>query len=285
VILADVSEFQTVDWASYGAANPAVIIRAHNGYRADYQWAANLAGARARCSWRGFYQYLPATVDPVQAARSFQATTGPLLPGEVAILDLEEGSGDQRARRQAWLDTLQDPVEWTYSGLSFARAHLAGVRVEWLAAYGQGEPSDAHTLWQFTNAQRFAGISAPCDASTFNGTLAQLHALTQGVIDMTAEDTANIKELLNIARTGRRDGDSKVWPYAYTPEAAILGQVQANAKAIAALPAPTPSPTFDLPGLAAAIIAALPAPLAGTTLTAEAIAKAVNDDAAARLAS
>ncbi len=170
MVIADVSEFQqTIDWAAYGAAVPGVIIRAHNGARPDKFWIANCDGARKHVAWRGFYQYLPAGVDPVAAARMFQATTGPLLPGEVAILDLEEGSGDQRARRQAWLDTLQDEIEWTYSGLAFARAHLPGIRVEWLAAYGQGEPVDAHDLWQFTNARTFPGIASPCDASIFHG--------------------------------------------------------------------------------------------------------------------
>ena len=178
-IIADVSEFQQViDWAAYGASVPGVIVRAHNGSRPDLYWARNLAGARANVMWRGFYQYLPASIDPVAAARAFQATTGPLLPGEVAILDLEEGSGDQRGRRQAWLDTLQDPIEWTYSGLAFARSHLPGVRIDWIAAYGQGEPVDAHTMWQFTNARVFPGIAKPCDASVFHGTI--LPGLTGG---------------------------------------------------------------------------------------------------------
>jgi hypothetical protein len=180
LILADVSEFQgSINWAAYGSANPAVVVRAHNSSRADNYWSANLAGARAHCQWRMFYQYLSAGADPVAAAHAFQATTGPLLPGEVACLDLEEGTGDQRGRRQAWIDALKDPVEWTYSGLYFARTHLSGVKVEWLAAYGQSEPTDAHSLWQFSSAVRFAGISGPCDGSVFNGTLAQLQALTK----------------------------------------------------------------------------------------------------------
>jgi GH25 family lysozyme M1 (1,4-beta-N-acetylmuramidase) len=177
--LADVSEFQgNIDWAAYGAANPAVVVRVHNSNRPDNFAQPNIAGARAHCSWRGWYQYLTASADPVKAAHDFQATLGPTLPGEVMILDLEEGAGDQRARRQAWLDALQDPVEWTYSGMYFARQRLPGVHVEWLAAYGQGEPTDSHTLWQNTNSRRFAGIPAPCDGSLFNGTLAQLQALT-----------------------------------------------------------------------------------------------------------
>ena len=177
--LADVSEFQGhIDWAAYGASNPAVVVRVHNSSRPDNYAQPNIAGARAHCSWRGFYQYLTAGADPVKAAHAFQATLGPTLPGEVMVLDLEEGAGDQRARRAAWLGALQDPVEWTYSGVYFARQRLPGVHVQWLAAYGQGEPTDSHTLWQNTNARRFAGIKAPCDGSLFNGTLAQLQALT-----------------------------------------------------------------------------------------------------------
>jgi GH25 family lysozyme M1 (1,4-beta-N-acetylmuramidase) len=177
--LADVSEFQrTVNWAAYGAQYPAVVVRVHNSNRPDNYAQPNIAGARAHCKWRGFYQYLTAGADPVKAAHDMQRTLGPTLPGEVMILDLEEGAGDQRARRQAWLDALQDPIEWTYSGMYFARQHLPGVHVEWLAAYGQSEPTDPHTLWQNTNAQRFAGIAAPCDGSIFHGTLATLQTLS-----------------------------------------------------------------------------------------------------------
>jgi Glycosyl hydrolases family 25 len=177
--VADVSEFQlVVDWVAYGAQNPAAIVRVHNSNRPDNRAQPNIRGARAHCAWRGWYQYLTASADPVKAAHDMQATLGPTLPGEVMILDLEEGSGDQSGRRAAWINALQDPVEWVYSGVYFARQHLPGVKVEWLAAYGQGEPTDSHTLWQNTNARRFAGIAKPCDGSLFNGTLAQLQALT-----------------------------------------------------------------------------------------------------------
>ena len=189
--LADVSEFQTVDWAKYGAANPVVIIRAavtywsktqnKTVYRADNKFAANLAGARAHTQVRGFYQYMDATADPAVAARSFMAVVGPLQPGEFVILDIEEGAGDQRGRRQTWLNTVRGlnktVIEWTYTGMWFARQHLSGVRVDWMAAYQGAEPTDAHSLWQSTDKQSFAGISAPCDGSRYNGTLDQLKAL------------------------------------------------------------------------------------------------------------
>jgi Glycosyl hydrolases family 25 len=200
--IADVSEFQkTIDWAAYGAANPAAIVRVHNSNRPDNYAQPNIAGARAHCQWRGFYQYLTAGADPVKAAHDLQATLGPTQPGEVMILDLEEGAGDQSGRRAAWINALQDPVEWTYSGMYFARAHLPGVRVEWLAAYGQAEPTDAHTLWQNTNAQRFAGIATPCDASIFHGSLAQLQALS----------TPGLKPASSISTPTLTEDDMKPW--------------------------------------------------------------------------
>ena len=195
----DVSEFQgVINWPA--VVDPG-IIRVHNSNRPDNYAQPNIAGARRYCPWRGWYQYLTAGADPVKAAHDFQATLGPTLPGEVMILDLEAGTGDQRARRQAWLNALQDPIEWTYSGLSFARAHLPGVRVDWIAAYGQGEPTDSHTLWQNTDARRFAGIANPCDGSLFNGTLAQLQTLTRATpeVDMTPEEHQTLTDTLKFA--------------------------------------------------------------------------------------
>lgn len=189
LLFADVSEFQEdIDWAAYGAAHRAVIVRAavtfwsrhqqRTIYRADLKWAQNLPGARTHCDWRGFYLYLDATANPRRAARLFTDTVGPLLPGEVAILDLEEGDGDQTARRAAFLDELQAPVEWTYSGLDFSQHHLVGVSIDWLAAYQDNEPAKPHLLWQNTDAADWPGIAKPCDGNRFNGTLDDLIALT-----------------------------------------------------------------------------------------------------------
>lgn len=178
--LADVSEWQgTIDWKAYGQQNQAVIVRAlYGANHVDKFWTQNLAGARANCKWRGFYQYLPASEDPAACANAFAKTVGTLLPGEVAILDLEEGTGDQTARRLIWLNTLHDAVEWTYSGLYFSRLHLPNVPIDWIAAYQSTAPSDFHHLWQNTDKETFAGISQPCDGSLFMGSLADLQLLT-----------------------------------------------------------------------------------------------------------
>jgi len=277
--IADVSEFQkTIDWAAYGAANPAVIVRVHNSNRPDNYAQPNIAGARRYCRWRGFYQYLTAGADPVKAAHDMQQTLGPTLPGEVACLDLEEGTGDQSARRAAWINALQDPVEWTYSGLSFARAHLPGVKVEWLAAYGQGEPTDAHLLWQNTNAARFAGITGPCDGSLFNGTIDQLIALTNGGSDMDATQDARLTHIETLLTWALDDGSK-------TPFSG-RGELVARVRAI---DSHTVAPPITADAVAAkvaainidAIAAAVVAKLSGATgPTKEAIAAAVRAELA-----
>jgi len=268
----DVSEFQgVINWVA--VVDPG-IIRVHNSNRPDNYAQTNIAGARAHCPWRGWYQYLEATADPVKAAHDFQATLGPTLPGEVMILDLEAGTGDQRARRQAWLDALQDPIEWTYSGLSFAWTHLPGVRVDWIAAYQQSEPTDAHTLWQNTNARRFAGIAQPCDGSLFNGTLTDLIALTQGAADMDATQDARLKHVESML-SGLDFAINNGTPTPYSSRGELTGRLRSIDGHTIAQP-PTVDAiaagvgAYDAGAIAAAVIARLPA-----SPTKEAIAAAV----------
>jgi hypothetical protein len=206
--IADVSEFQQViDWQKYGAENPVVIIRAHNGFRADRYFTGNQINARAFVKGAiGYYQYLPATVDAIQAAKDFAATIGNIRPNEFVILDIEEGSGNQDSRRVVWLQAINYHTEWTYSGMIFARNHLPGVKIDWLAAYQYGEPTDAHTLWQFTDKQAFAGITFPCDASQFDGDLnafLKLIGSPQPTSSATPLLVAQIQGALHITADGK----------------------------------------------------------------------------------
>ncbi|MDP9102186.1 MAG: hypothetical protein M3N21_08595 [Actinomycetota bacterium] len=183
--IADVSEFQDVNWPAYDS--DAVILRAHNGARADSKFdAARVAGARARCKVVGFYGYCRAGLDAAQQGHDFamtvKAVAGGLRPGEVGICDLEEGSGDQVARADAWAAAAQavlsGPREWVYSGLFFRNQHLAGAAEPfWEAAYQGVEPHDRHILWQHTDHEVHAGVSGPCDCSIFDGTVDDLYAL------------------------------------------------------------------------------------------------------------
>lgn len=192
VLIPDVSEYQTVD---FGTFTGPIIVRAHNGWRADNHWTRHADGASNQ-AWWGAYQYLPATVDPAAAAQAFLTTLAGYRPN-VTILDLEEGDGDQSARQHAWLSVMAgDPAtDWTYSGAYFARTH--GLTVEWIAAYGQREPTDTHLLWQYADNQYFAGIGN-CDGSVFNGDLGQLIALTNPPAAPVSED----EDMLNLIYNG-----------------------------------------------------------------------------------
>ncbi len=212
-----------------------IILRAHNGYRPDRVWAGDSLKAVAQ-SWWGAYQYLPGSADPAAAARAFVDTLGSLQPN-VVILDLEEGDGDQSGRQHAWLDTVTGHPEWTYSGDYFARTH--GVAVNWIAAYQNNEPTTAHALWQFADNHAFPGISQPCDASVFHGTLNDLIALTSGGIkedDMAADlvelDTG---EIIAIPKSG-----AKPW-HVPNPFVEALGQLGGSL----ANPNPVPVLTKD----------------------------------------
>jgi GH25 family lysozyme M1 (1,4-beta-N-acetylmuramidase) len=182
LIIADVSEFQgAVDWATYAATNPAAIARVCYGTsHTDLQWSANKAGMRAHLTVRGFYQYVVAAQDITAQARAFAALVGTLQPGEFVVADIEEGAGDQTARAATWQQIVHAAIggeEWDYSGASFGAAHLrnfVGMRFVWVAAYQANEPAAGHELWQFTDRRAFPGIHAPCDASVFHGTVAQL---------------------------------------------------------------------------------------------------------------
>lgn len=187
LVIPDLSEFQgTVDWRTLVSGGyPAAIIRAHNGSRADYQWAANRAGAHTNgIKALGIYQYLQASHDAAVQAVALCDLIGTLKPGEWAICDLEEGTGDQSARAHAWYTTVATRLhnaasEELYSGDYFYGAHhlsVAGFSRIWLAAYSSTEPSAAHELWQFTDARHFPGVAGSNDASVFHGTVAQLLA-------------------------------------------------------------------------------------------------------------
>jgi GH25 family lysozyme M1 (1,4-beta-N-acetylmuramidase) len=187
LFLPDISEFQgTVNWHTLVSSSyPVAIIRAHNGSRADYYWSANRAGAHAAgVQGLGIYQYLQASRDAAAQANALCDLIGTLRPGEWAVCDLEEGTGDQSARAHAWYSTVAGRLhnassEELYSGDYFYGAHhlsAGGFSRIWLAAYSSTEPSAVHELWQFTDARSFPGISGKTDASVFHGTTAQLLA-------------------------------------------------------------------------------------------------------------
>lgn len=179
---ADVSEHQgAINWAAYGAARDAVIVRAHSGWRADYRWAANRAGAEANVKVVGFYQYLVLGRDAVAQADDFVRTVGHLEPNEFAVVDVEEGFGDQSARVQAWLDRVDSKLgghAWVYTYVGFlSRIRIPKGRTVWMAAYQSRPPAVAFDVWQHSSNGTFPGIAGRTDSNVFPGDLDGLQAL------------------------------------------------------------------------------------------------------------
>jgi hypothetical protein len=197
--LPDVSEFQgKISWPLMVRENGgAAVIRAL--YGADYQdkqFAVNRRNAHAAgVKALGIYQYLRADQDALMQAKVFVALVGKLSAGEFAVLDLEEGSGDQAGRAATWLNYVDAHLSypgyhgaWVYSYLSFIFAHnllaiFQSARHTWVADYTSAEPFSApHSLWQHSNGtiarcsyEPWSGVGY-CDCSQFDGTLAQLLA-------------------------------------------------------------------------------------------------------------
>jgi Glycosyl hydrolases family 25 len=206
--LPDVSEFQAPangnapDWAGIKSQNGgAAIIRVGYGNaHLDEMLVSNRATIRSLSfGFCGLYQYLRADQDVTSQASAFISWIGPdLNPGEIPILDLEEGSGDQSSRANQWFGIIDDAYHlaslplgqrsWLYSGQDFAvSAGLTPIydsaRRTWVAAY---QDSDSgllpHTLWQSTNGQLGANKTdwsgcGSVDTSLYDGTLAGLSAL------------------------------------------------------------------------------------------------------------
>jgi GH25 family lysozyme M1 (1,4-beta-N-acetylmuramidase) len=194
LLLPDFSEFQPgADLAGVKRLNGgAVILRvAYGTSHPDAAFARHRAAAASLgYSFCGLYCYLVAGQDAVAQAREFIRLVGRLGSHEVAILDLEEGAGNQAPRASQWatlVDGTLGGMSWLYSGLAFAEEHglgpvFAGKRHTWVAAYGNTEPSLGHTLWQSTDGKIGSHVTdwpgaGRCDTNVYHGTLAQLAAL------------------------------------------------------------------------------------------------------------
>jgi hypothetical protein len=208
VTLPDVSEFQSPasgnapNWAGIKAQNGgAAIIRVGYGNgHLDGMLVPNRAAIRSlKFGFCGLYQYLRADQDPLSQASAFIDWIGPSLNrGEIPILDLEEGAGNQSGRASQWFGVIDAAYRltslplgrrsWLYSGQDFAiSAGLAPIfnsaRRTWVAAYQSSEAGLLpHTLWQSTNGQVGANRTnwSGCgfvDTSIYHGTLASLSSL------------------------------------------------------------------------------------------------------------
>jgi len=200
VTLPDVSEFQSPasgnapNWAGIKSQNGgAAIIRVGYGNsHLDGMLVSNRTRIKSlKFGFCGLYQYLRASQDVRSQANAFINWIGPNLnEGEIPILDLEEGSGNQMGRANQWFGIIDDAYNlvslplsqrsWLYSGQSFAvDSGLAPIfhsaRRTWIAAYQASEAGLLpHTLWQSTNGQTGANRTnwsgcGFCDTSIYHG--------------------------------------------------------------------------------------------------------------------
>lgn len=186
----DISEWQSdIDAPTYKKAGYELIIcRTYSGYspdkkmpgRRDYLRGAGLTGI-------GWYCYLAASKDPADQARAFINTIGTLKSNEWPILDIEEGSGNQTSRAEAFLKVVD---QWAgfpgmiYASEGFFSAQLNGCsywkgRPVWVAAYRNsyspdpaGEPKCGQILWQYTDRASVPGVSGGVDRNVSRKTVA-----------------------------------------------------------------------------------------------------------------
>lgn len=157
----------------------AVILRAYNGNRPDRAYIAHRRSA-SKALVIGHYVYLVASRDAATQGREAAAVIGRLHAGEFAVVDCEEGAGDQSFRAEAAAAALDHALgghAFVYSGASFFGAQLAGVkRTRWVASYGVSEPRGPHLLWQHSNSEAYSGIGK-VDCSIFHGTATDLRTV------------------------------------------------------------------------------------------------------------
>jgi lysozyme len=196
ITFSDISEHQpSIDAGAYIAGGHTVlIVRAHNGYRADNtmpQRASYLRGFNFDAL--GFYQYVAADRDAGQQAQEFCATVGKLKANEFAVADFEEGQGNQTSRANAWfkvVDPFAGCMAALYSGQSFLNTSLSGPaywgkRPLWIAAYPSSytpnpssEPPGCD-WWQYSDRGSFPGLDGGVDANVYHGTPDQFRALVR----------------------------------------------------------------------------------------------------------
>jgi hypothetical protein len=230
VKLPDVSEFQigssAPNWAGIKSQNGgAAIIRVGYGNaHLDEMLVSNRAALRSHdFGFRGLYQYLVASQDAAPQARAFINWIGPdLNVGEIPILDLEEGSGNQEARANQWFGIIDAEYHltslplsqrsWLYSDQSFAVSSglspiFNSARRSWVAAYQASAAGLLpHTLWQSTNGQVGANRTdwsgcGYCDTSIYGGNLASLSSL--GWHPPTEQSVAPPEEDMQIQNNNR----------------------------------------------------------------------------------
>lgn len=225
----DVASWQgSVDWSAVKAGGAAFgFTKATGGsWYTNPTLAANWAGMKAAGLARGAYHYAFETSGdpfpgqgPQLEADWFLAQVTPLglEPGDMLVLDIEEGEGDVSGWALAWLQHVEQRVGFKpllYTGAWFSDVHGFPGRPEmaeyplWIAAYQSGPPAaplpwTGYAFWQYTSQATVPGVVGPCDMNAFGGSVAELalygkpgdvvpppvySGIGTGILEMMAED-------------------------------------------------------------------------------------------------
>jgi lysozyme len=189
---------QTVDWNEVKQAGKVfVFIKATDGITyTDPLFAANWSGVKAAGLLRGAYHFYETNDDPTAQAENFLSAVK-LEPGDLPpVVDIERTKGGESAGQivqdlQTWLDVVEQatgrvPVIYTGPGYWDSLGTSAFGRYPlWVAEYGVQSPRlpagwTRWTFWQSSESGTATGVGGPVDLDVFNGTLAELEALTGG---------------------------------------------------------------------------------------------------------
>jgi GH25 family lysozyme M1 (1,4-beta-N-acetylmuramidase) len=147
---------------------------------------------------RGLYHFAhPALNSPAEEAQHFLSTVGPLLQGEVPVLDLEvEGGPGVGAWAAEWLNIVEQATGHTpvlYSNASYLVSTPTQALTRyplWVATWGRNDGNvparqpntdrwDHWTFWQFTSKGSVPGVAGDTDESLFAGSVSDLAVLGQ----------------------------------------------------------------------------------------------------------
>ncbi len=202
----DVSYWQsTINWSSVaGDGVVYAFIRVSDGNPAeggtyDTQFQANWTNALAAGVIRGPYQFFRPSDDPVaQADLVISEIGGSMTPGDLPpVLDVEAtdglGASTVAAGIGDWIDRIESQLGVTpiiYTGKYFWQDNVQSSAYSdyplWHAQYTSAAcPNIADqwtewAFWQYTSSGSVAGISGNVDRNVFNGTMADLQAMTYG---------------------------------------------------------------------------------------------------------
>ncbi|MBL8714365.1 MAG: hypothetical protein JNL79_00090 [Myxococcales bacterium] len=204
----DVSSWQgTIDWTKVKASGKTfAIARISDGTYLDKQFEANWAGIKKVGLVRGAYQFFRPGEDPTALANIVVSKVGKLGDNDLPVTcDVEATDGQTAATILKKLTTWMAVVEAgtgkkpvIYTGKYFWNDNVGstawGKSWLWIAAYGPKCP-DLPNGWsdwrffQYSSTGAVSGISGNVDLDVFNGTLADLQALTRSTAAYGAKVT------------------------------------------------------------------------------------------------